>query len=95
MIGIGEKIKTLRKDKHLTQQEVAQRIGVSKAMISSYELESRMPNYAILVKLASLFGVTTDFLLGMRNAHMISIDGLSEDDVSVVMSLIEHLKTRK
>lgn len=56
MVNLGERLRKLRLEKHLTQTEMSRRIGVSKAMISSYELEQRQPSYGILVKFAAFFG---------------------------------------
>ena len=47
---------------------MSQRLGISTIMISSYELEKRQPSYSALIKLASFFGVTTDYLLGIENS---------------------------
>lgn len=66
MVNFSENIKKLRRQQHMTQKELAERIGISKAMISAYETEMRYPSYDVLIKLAAVFGVTTDFLLGLE-----------------------------
>jgi transcriptional regulator with XRE-family HTH domain len=95
MVNLGEKIRTLRNEQHITQTELSQRIGVSKAMISSYELEQRQPSYVILRKLAAHFGVTTDYLLGLEKSRTISVDGLDDAEITVVSNMIEVLRGRK
>ena len=40
-------------NRDMTQREIAERVGVSKAMISSYELDQRSPSYEVLVKIAA------------------------------------------
>ena len=60
------RLKELRTQKRLTQNQVAERVGVTRSMISSYETDIRYPSYDILVKLARMFGVTTDYLLCME-----------------------------
>ena len=92
MVDLGSRLKLLRINAHLTQLQVAQRIGVSKAMISSYELSSRFPSYEILVKLASLFHVSTDYLLGLEKIKTISIDGLSDGQISLIGSIIQEFR---
>lgn len=54
MIDLGQRLKDLRKAKGLTQQQVADRVWVTKAMISSYELSTRAPSYEVLIKLSKL-----------------------------------------
>jgi transcriptional regulator with XRE-family HTH domain len=73
---------------------MSRRIGVSKAMISSYELEQRQPSYGILIKFAAFFGVTTDFLLGLEKGRTISVEGLTEREVEMVANMIEVLRNR-
>jgi transcriptional regulator with XRE-family HTH domain len=94
MVDLGSKLKTLRMNAHLTQLQVAQRIGVSKAMISSYELSTRYPSYEILIKLASLFRVSADYLLGLEKAKTISVDGLNSEQISILNSIIKEFQSR-
>ena len=94
MVNMGEKIRTLRLAKRLTQTEVALRIGVSKAMISSYELESRAPSYEILIKIATFFGVTTDFLLGLEKSRTIDCKGLNDEEINAVVDIIDVIRRK-
>lgn len=61
---VGERIINLRKGKKLSQTELAKRIGVSQTSLAMYENNKRTPRPTILERLASYFGVTTDFILG-------------------------------
>ena len=63
MLDFSQRLKQLRRDRHLTQAQVAKRIGVTAAMVSSYETDIRLPSYEVMVRLADLFGVTVDYLL--------------------------------
>lgn len=92
MVDLGQRLKDLRTGKRLTQLQVAERVGISKAMVSSYELSARQPSYDVLVKLATLFGVSTDYLLGIERGRLLNADGLSEKDIAIVAQLIESLK---
>lgn len=58
---IAYRIKNARKLKQLTQQEVADKIGVSKQMISKYEKGIAIPNSSKLIQLGKLFGQKTDY----------------------------------
>ena len=62
--SIGKTIKDLRKSRGLTQEELAERIGVTAQAISKWENESGMPDLSQIVPLAHIFGVSTDTLLG-------------------------------
>ncbi len=92
MVDLGTRLKDLRKARGLTQLQVAERVGISKAMVSSYELSVRQPSYDVLIKLAALFGVTTDHLLGLERERFVSVKGLSEEHVQLILSMIAALQ---
>lgn len=92
MVDFGIKIRELRKKKCLTQQQLAEWVGVTKAMISAYETGMRYPSYDILIKFARIFHVTTDYLLGIDSKKYFSVDGLSDTQAEIVANLIEEFK---
>ena len=61
---LGQRLKTLRETCNLTQGDVAILTGVSKKSISSYENDLRQPSYEILIRLAHIYKVSLDYLLG-------------------------------
>ncbi|MBQ8287770.1 MAG: helix-turn-helix transcriptional regulator [Clostridia bacterium] len=66
MYNIGQKIKELRKRSDLTQEKLADYLGVSYQAVSKWETGIACPDLSLIVPLARLFGVTTDELLGMN-----------------------------
>ncbi|AAO36644.1 transcriptional regulator (endogenous virus) [Clostridium phage phiCTC2B] len=60
---LGKKIKSLRKDNKITQEELAIKIGVSTSMVGMYETDARKPSYEVLIKIADYFKVSLDYLL--------------------------------
>ena len=62
---IGERLQELRKDHGMSQMELAQKLHVSFHTISSYERDRSIPNDEIKLKIARLFDVSLDFLLGL------------------------------
>ena len=65
---IGKRIAHLRKEKGLTQEELAQHMGISPQAVSKWENDQTCPDISALPKLARLFGVTVDELLEGREA---------------------------
>lgn len=61
---LGERLVKLRKEKKLTQQQVADKVLISRATYAQYEINRRVPEYLTLEKLADFFGETIDFLVG-------------------------------
>ena len=63
MLNIGERIIQLRKQKNLSQQELADKIGASRTIIGNYERNANTPSIEVLLKLAKVFDVSVDFLI--------------------------------
>ncbi|WP_242691049.1 helix-turn-helix domain-containing protein [Cytobacillus praedii] len=61
MSSLGNRIKSLRKTKKLTQKEFGDIFKLGESTISMYERDERKPDYEILQKIADYFEVTTDF----------------------------------
>lgn len=93
-MDFGATLKTLRKAAGLTQAQLAAQIGVTKSVISFYELQERAPSPDVLIKCAAIFHVTTDYLLGVDNREMIDISGLAEDDVAIMRTLADSLRRK-
>ena len=88
MVDFGNTLKKLRTESGYTQQQLADRLGVTKSVVSYYELQERYPSPDILIKLASIFHVSTDYLLGLQKAATISLDGLGQEDIAVIQKLV-------
>jgi transcriptional regulator with XRE-family HTH domain len=61
----GERLRLLRKVNRLTMEEVGKRLGIAKSSYAGYESESRMPPLDKLQKLAQMYDVSTDYILGI------------------------------
>lgn len=59
----GEKIKELRKKQGLSQEQLANLVGLSRQAVSRWEAENATPETAIIIRLSDIFHVTTDYLL--------------------------------
>lgn len=93
-MDFGHRLKELRQNADMTQKELAQLVGVSKSVISYYELGERAPSPDILIRFSRIFGISTDDLLGMTDTHHLNVTGLTAEDVSLLMEIIRHLKSR-
>lgn len=69
-MSLGNRIKNCRTNINLTQKELAQRIGLTPKMVSFYENEERTPPADILINLSQIFGVSTDYLLGLTKDNL-------------------------
>ncbi|MED4843934.1 helix-turn-helix domain-containing protein [Bacillus atrophaeus] len=64
---LGDRLKELRDSKKLTQDKLAEILGISRGTYAHYEINKRKPDYETLIKLADFYGVSTDYLLRGEN----------------------------
>lgn len=94
MVDFGNILKTLRLRENLTQAQLAQKLGLTKSVISAYETGIRLPSYDILIHIAKIFNVSTDYLLGLENKQEIDLSGLSNEEIDALLNLIKVMKQK-
>lgn len=94
LVDFGSKLKELRTQAGMTQQQLATLVGVTKSVISFYELRERAPSPDVLIKCAGIFHVSTDYLLGLDKSDTLDISGLSESDIAILRALVESLRQK-
>lgn len=92
MVDFGNTLKTLRLQHNMTQAQLAQKLGLTKSVISAYETGLRMPSYEVLIATAKIFKVTTDYLLGIENKQSVDFSGLSDEEITALLNLIKAMK---
>lgn len=93
-MDFGSKLKELRTQNGLTQQQLATQLGVTKSVVSFYERQERTPSPDILRKLAAVFHVSSDFLLGIDTVKRLDISDLDDDDIQLVSLLVDRLRKK-
>ena len=66
---ISKRLRQLRVERGLTQGELAERLGIARNSIFSYETSRRVPDIDVLAKLAEFFEVTSDYLVGLEDCR--------------------------
>lgn len=103
------RIKSLREDYGMTQQELADKIHGAKSTIAMYEKGDRKPSMEVLIKLSEIFNCTIDYLLGkseirnpeelkkvrFANAGGLNTEGLDEEDMLELQRQIDYIKKMK
>ncbi|MBQ9142609.1 MAG: helix-turn-helix transcriptional regulator [Lachnospiraceae bacterium] len=92
MVDFGNTVKALRLQHNLTQAQLAEKLGLTKSVISAYETGLRMPSYDVLIAISRIFKVSTDYLLGVERKQDIDLSGLTDEEVSALMNLIKAMK---
>lgn len=92
MVDFGNTLKTLRLQHNFTQAQLAQKLDLTKSVISAYETGLRMPSYDVLIAISKIFKVTTDYLLGLERKQEIDLSGLTDEEINALMNLIKAMK---
>jgi transcriptional regulator with XRE-family HTH domain len=109
MKKLGDRIQELRKQKGFTQDILAKKVGISLTQMARYETKGIQPPANVLMKLASIFGTTVDFLVNgatedkakaqLKDAELLQqfkeVELLNDKDKSVIKTLIEAFLMRK
>lgn len=98
METLGSRLKQLRKNNHWKQEQVANWVEVTRSCICTYENDSREPSVDILIRLAELYHVTVDFLVGVQQEPVgafgltpSDLAVLSPSDVAVITLMLENM----
>lgn len=75
-IILSERIKELRLSKKMTLAILAERLGITVSAVAAYENGTRNPSFDVLIKIAQIFNVTIDNLLGYTNKDLIDVSEL-------------------
>ncbi len=73
----GKRLRKLRMKHKFTQQKTADILGVTMSSYQKYEQNERFPSYETLIKIADIFDVSTDYLLGRDDylkSHEVPVD---------------------
>ncbi|MEQ8908162.1 MAG: helix-turn-helix transcriptional regulator [Vicingaceae bacterium] len=108
MLNIGERITQLRKRSNLSQEELAKRAEVSRTIIGNYERNANTPSIEVLIKLARVFNVSVDYLIGEGQLSALDKDLLKRiEDIEeldpetkqhlffLIDNVIQNAKTKK
>lgn len=89
---IADKIKDLRTARGWTQAELARRLDVTRNGVNSWEQGLSMPSSALLIDLAKVFSVSTDYLLGIESLNTVNVTGLDNHDIAMLTELADRLR---
>lgn len=92
--NLSTRLKQLRQEKHLKQEQVALLVGVTKSAVSAWELDMRQPSYEALIRLAELYRVSTDYLLGRTNDRSLDLSGLTTAEITIISELVSSMTAK-
>ncbi len=94
MVNFGAILKSLRIRDDMTQAQLAQKLGLTKSVISAYETGIRQPSYDVLIHIAGIFDVSTDYLLEVEHKRDIDFSGLTPEETDALINLVKAMKKK-
>ena len=91
---LGSRINELRIASGWSQVQLAEKLNISKQTVSNWENDNIQPSIEMLVRIANLFSVSTDYLLGLDNLTHINVEGVPVSFVAHLTQLIEDYKQK-
>ena len=88
----GLRLKGLRLEKKITQQQLADKLDMTKASISGYEHTYIYPSVEALIKLCNFFDVSADYLLGLSDDIGIKISCLTDEQIDLILGLVHQFE---
>ena len=93
MFDFGLNLKRLREEKGYSQAQLSRKLNVSKSSISKYESNQSMPSVETLTKIALIYGVSLDYLVGIEKNKTISVEGLTSRQLDIINTLLIEFKS--
>ena len=90
MNDFSVKLKKLRQSKNYSQQALADKLSVTKSLISSYEQDLRLPSLDMLIKISTEFGVSTDYLLNLDRQKTINVEKLTDEQIAIISNTVNE-----
>ena len=87
-IALGQRIKVKRKDLRMTQEDLAEKVGISSSFMGHIERGSRVLSVDTLRRLCVVLDVSADDLLGLKYDHIMS--RLTDEDLELAQTLLQH-----
>ena len=94
IFDFGLRLRELREKKRLSQQQLVDWLGLTRSSISNYENNTQTPPADTLVRLADIYGVSVDYLLGVKNdrKRVLVIEGLTPSQEKALEILAEEFR---
>lgn len=89
-----ERVRALRQARGMSQVELAKCLGVTKQSVSNWENDNIQPSIDMLVKVARVFSVSTDYLLGLESDQVINVRDLPEEVIAHLSQLVQDFRDR-
>lgn len=90
MYDLGFRIKEIRAQRGMAQNELAKRINKSKSAVCGYENDAQVPPLDVLISIASVLNVSLDYLAGFEDNDSISLRNLTSQQKDIISLLLDE-----
>lgn len=90
-----DRIKEMRIANGMSQVMLAQQLNVTKQCVSNWENNNIQPSIDMLINVAKLFSVSTDYLLELTDQKTLNVDDLTVDETAHIQMIIDDIRKRK
>ena len=91
---LSDSLKTLRAKHGMSQADLAKKLSVTQQAVGRWEREQTSPDFAMLKKMADIFNVSTDYLLGVHPTQKNSLPSLNAKDEREITRMMDYMKDR-
>ncbi|MBO5262448.1 MAG: helix-turn-helix transcriptional regulator [Clostridia bacterium] len=95
ILNVADRIRYLREKNDMTQTDLANKLGISRSAVNSWEMSLSSPSITNIIEMSRIFNVTADYILSTSNKLLIDISDLNNEEKGIVLKLIECLKGKK
>lgn len=91
---LSSRIKELRIAHNISQVQLAKLLGVTKQSVSNWENNNIQPSVEMVIKIAQLFSVSSDYLLCLNDRKFLEVSGLSEETIVHLQQIIGDIQQK-
>lgn len=95
LFSLADRLRTLREMRGVTQAELGRQLGLTRSSVNGWEAGIAVPSTSMIIELAKIFHVTTDYLLGMNNGNVLQANLLTEKEIATIAALIECMEENR
>lgn len=99
-MGFGARLQKARKDKNISQEELAKQLGIARSSVANYETDRNFPTADILDKISKILDCSTDYLLGISDNNFFRVmqtakeKGYTPEDLKLAMDFLDRARKR-
>ncbi|MFR4583893.1 helix-turn-helix domain-containing protein [Clostridium cadaveris] len=91
---IGDRIKELREDANMRQDELAAKLNLTRAAVSLYETNTNTPTLDVSIKICDIFNVSLDYL-ACRTKEKYNLNTFDKENKEIIIDIIEVFQKHK